>query len=105
MISFAAIGNKHLDVRLAYGGRVEEAAWFQRINNAGWQDLWRERNPDGREYSWYSNRGGGFRLDQVFAPNHFADAVSNVRYDWGNGGRESKLSDHAAIVFDVAEGS
>lgn len=79
----------------------KEASWFSRIETAGWQEVWRERNPDAREFTWYSNHSNGFRLDQVFAPNHFADAISNIRYGWG--GREAKLSDHAAIVFDVAE--
>ena len=83
----------------------KEAAWFQRIKEAQWQDVWRERNPHAREFTWYSHRDNGFRLDQAFAPNDFAAAISNIRHDWGAGGRDTKLSDHAAIVFDLAEDS
>ena len=80
---------------------AQEADWFQKINDAGWVDIWRQRNLEGREFSWYSNHNNGFRLDQVFAPHFFAGNITNVKYDWGTGGRESKLSDHAAITFEV----
>ena len=80
---------------------LQEAEWFPTINEAGWVDVWRQRNPQGREFTWYSNHGNGFRLDQLFAPTSFADSIAEVKYDWGTGGREAKLSDHAAITFEV----
>ena len=92
-------GQPRIDEERKFFNR-KEAAWFQRIKTAGWQDVWRERNSEGREFTWYSHQGNGFRLDQVFAPDHFAGNVSNIHYDWG-GTREAKLSDHAAIVFDL----
>ena len=81
----------------------QEAEWFQRINDAGWVDVWRQRNPEGREYTWYSHQGNGFRLDQLFASRGFADSISNVQHDWGDGGRDAKLSDHAAITFEIGK--
>ena len=79
-----------------------ESNWFERINNAGWIDVWRNANPDAREFTWYSNHGNGFRLDQVFAPASFVKQLTAAHYDWGKGSREARLSDHAAIVFDLA---
>ena len=78
-----------------------EAQWFDRIIEAGWEDVWRDNNPDKREFSWYSNHDNGFRIDQVFAPKNYKNKITNVRYDWGEGGREAGLSDHAAMIFDV----
>ena len=82
-----------------------EADWFHSIQESGWMDVWRSRNPTAREYTWYHNSGNGFRLDQGFAPKPFEGNVTQIRYDWGQGGRDAKLSDHAAIVFDVNESS
>ena len=79
----------------------KEGAWMEEIKAAGWQDVWRKQNPDGREFTWYSNHGNGFRLDQVFVTSGVAQSMSKVRYDWGKSGREGKLSDHAAIVFKI----
>ncbi|MCR9291855.1 MAG: endonuclease/exonuclease/phosphatase family protein [bacterium] len=83
-------------------GCVEDH-WFRAVANAGWRDVWRDRNPAGREYTWYSTKGNGFRLDQAFASPVALSSVKDVRYDWGHGGREAKLSDHAAIVLDVGD--
>lgn len=94
-------GQPKLDEENAFFNR-READWFQQINDAGWIDVWRERNPEGREFTWYSNHNNGFRLDQLFAPRQFAHRIVDVQYDWGRGGRDAKLSDHAAIVFEVA---
>ena len=81
----------------------KEGAWLEKIKSVGWEDVWREQNPKGRDFTWYSHQGNGFRLDQVFATSDFAESISKVRYDWGEHGREGKLSDHAAIVFEVSE--
>ena len=93
-------GQPKLDEENPFFNR-READWFDKIDETGWSDLWRQRNPEGREFTWYSNHGNGFRLDQLFAPRTFADSITNVEYDWGTGGRDAKLSDHAAITFGV----
>ena len=81
----------------------KEGEWLEKIKSVGWEDVWREQNPKGRDFTWYSHQGNGFRIDQVFATSDFAESISKVRYDWGEHGREGKLSDHAAIVFEVSE--
>lgn len=78
-----------------------EDKWFRRMAEIGWTDIWRERNPDGREYTWYSSKDNGFRLDQAFSPKSVTPAIKSIRYDWGEGGRSARLSDHAAIVVDM----
>ena len=46
----------------------------------GFCDLWRRRYPDGREFSWYSTRGNGFRIDHAFLSSALAARASAVRY-------------------------
>ena len=60
-----------------------EDNWFDSINSVGWVDVWRDQNPDKREFTYYHHGRTGFRLDQIFAPNHFAANVTNIYYDWG----------------------
>ena len=95
-------GQPELDEENPFFNR-READWFQKIAEAGWVDVWRQRNPKGRAFSWYSNHGNGFRLDQLFASRQFVASISNVKYDWGRGGRDAKLSDHSAITFEVLQ--
>ncbi len=64
-------------------------------------EIWRDRNPGKREYTWYSPKDNGFRLDQAFAPEAISPALKRIHYDWGEGGRSARLSDHAAIVMDI----
>lgn len=80
---------------------AQETNWFKEIQIAGWTDVWREQNPNTREFTWYSTAGNGFRLDQLFATEHSKQRVRFVGYDWGGIGRESKLSDHAAIIAEI----
>lgn len=95
-------GQPELDEENPFFNR-READWFQKIDEAGWVDVWRQRNPQGRAFSWYSNHGNGFRLDQLFVSHTFADSISKVKYDWSSGGRDAKLSDHAAITFEILQ--
>jgi exodeoxyribonuclease III len=81
-----------------------EGQWFSDLESAGWQDVWRVRNPDAREFTWHSPNGGnGFRLDQFFANTESSEAVQNIRYDWGAPavGKLRGPSDHAAMIVDL----
>lgn len=95
-------GKPGLDEESKFFNR-KEASWFTSIEESGWADVWRELNPEGREFTWYSNHGNGFRIDQMFATKSVAKSVESIRHDWGEGGREVRLSDHAAIVFEINE--
>ena len=94
-------GRPDIDEENKFFNRREDS-WFDRINTVEWMDIWREQNPDKREFTYYHHGQTGFRIDQVFAPKQFAERLTKVHYDWGGGGRDAKLSDHAAIVFDVS---
>ena len=73
---------------------------FSRLSEMGWVDAWRSRNPDGREFTWYSKPyGNGFRLDHAFLSPSLAPRLLDVRYDHST--RESGTSDHSALVVDL----
>ena len=90
-------GRKGVDEESAFFMDREDE-WFDRINEAGWSDVYRERNPTARTFSWYSTHGNGFRLDQVLATKSMEGRIHAVRYDWGEPDRPS---DHAAVLVDV----
>ena len=75
------------------------------MDSDGWPDTFRHLYGDRREYTWYSpNKGNGFRLDQAFAHKSVLPRVEQVTYVWARDGssRRDAVSDHAAIVVDVA---
>jgi exodeoxyribonuclease-3 len=75
------------------------AIFLDKIQQAGFRDLWRDRFPDGREYSWYSHRGNGFRIDHAFASPLLARRIGEIRYSHAE--RTSGLSDHSALLIDI----
>ncbi len=95
-------GVPHVDEEAMYF-LPREGEWFDRIREAGWEDVWRARNPETREFTWYTHGGSGFRQDQLFATGSMAKRVTDIRYDWGQPETETgrTMSDHAAIVFDI----
>ncbi len=82
--------------------------WMVSMEQAGWPDAFRARNPELREFTWYSPNGGnGFRLDQAFINRHLFPRVVDVRHEWGRDPaaprRRDALSDHAALILDLDE--
>jgi exonuclease III len=75
------------------------ALFLDKIQAAGFRDVWRDRFPDGREYSWYSHRGNGFRIDHAFASARLARRIGDVRYSHAE--RTSGLSDHSALIVEI----
>ena len=81
-------------------GAIDRCAYFlDRVAALGFCDLWRERYPEGREYSWYSHRGNGFRIDHAFLSPALARGAGPVRYSHDE--RLSGLSDHSPLILDL----
>lgn len=65
----------------------------------GWTDAWRHLHGDeAQEFTWYSPRGNGFRLDHVFASPPVMERIRQVRYDHST---RPDLTDHSAMIVDV----
>ncbi len=74
---------------------------MQSLLDLGYQDAWRTKHGDQREYTWYSNAENGFRLDYAF----LSPALSHhlVSADHQQDVRISRISDHALLrlVLDM----
>jgi exonuclease III len=75
------------------------ALFLDKILAAGFRDVWRDRYPEAREYSWYSHRGNGFRIDHVFASPRLARRIGAIRYSHDE--RTIGLSDHSALLVEI----
>jgi exodeoxyribonuclease III len=79
------------------------ARFLDRIQDAGFRDVWRDRFPDGREFSWYSHRGNGFRVDHAFASPGLSRRIGAIHYSHAE--RVSGLSDHSALLVEIGSRS
>jgi exodeoxyribonuclease-3 len=75
------------------------APYMDAVAAVGFCDLWRQRYPEGREFSWYSTRGNGFRIDHAFLSPALADRAGAIRY--AHEDRCNGLSDHAPLILDL----
>jgi exonuclease III len=81
-------------------GAIDATAHFiDKIEAIGFCDLWRRRFPEGREFSWYSTRGNGFRIDHAFLSPALAAQAGAVRYSHEE--RSAGLSDHSPLILDL----
>jgi exonuclease III len=83
------------------GAVCRTSAYMDHIERAGFRDVYRDRNPKRREFSWYSSRGNGYRLDHAFCSTPLASRVAAVGYSHAE--RERGLSDHSILRLDVGE--
>lgn len=86
---------------------AREEGWIDALAGCGWLDAFRHLRPDARAYTWYSPNGrNGFRLDQAFVNAALLTRLQGVEYVWGgarHGARSHRLSDHAALLVDLAD--
>jgi exonuclease III len=81
-------------------GAIDACAhYMDAVAAIGFCDLWRQRYPDGREFSWYSTRGNGFRIDHAFLSPALAARAGRIRYSHEE--RLSGLSDHSPLILDL----
>jgi exonuclease III len=71
---------------------------FNNLENIGLIDSWRSRNPECKEFSWYSNAGNGFRIDHVFCTAELNQAVKQIGYD--HAPRIKGETDHSAMYVE-----
>ncbi len=81
------------------GFRYTFAEQMEALERLGWVDGWRRLHPKGREFSWYSHRGRGFRLDHVFLSPALAPRLTAARF--AHRLREKGATDHSALAVDV----
>jgi exonuclease III len=86
---------------------VREEGWIDTLAACGWADAFRHLRVEARAYTWYSPNGrNGFRIDQAFVNAPLLARLKDAAYVWGGAasrGRRDRLSDHAALLVDLAD--
>jgi exonuclease III len=73
---------------------------FDEFGKGRLRDVWRTRNPETREYTWYSERANnGFRLDHAFAIAPVFERITRCQYLHRL--REQGFSDHSALQVEM----
>ena len=84
-------------------GAIDRTAhYMDTIEQIGFRDLWRHRYPDRREYSWFSTKRNGFRIDHAFLSQHLAACARTIHYSHEE--RIAGLSDHSPLVLELTSG-
>lgn len=86
-----------------------ERARFAALTNWGFRDLFRDRHPEAREFSWWDYRGGAFhrkmglRIDFILGTPAVGDRVRHVEIDREYRKKMDGLtpSDHAPVIVDL----
>ena len=99
-------GKRGLDEEKSQANRFRrEHDWLLAIENRGWADGFRHLYGERREYTWYSHRNNGFRLDHAFCCPLLTPALTRLQHVWGHDPdqpeRRDALSDHAALILDL----
>jgi exodeoxyribonuclease-3 len=83
-------------------GAIDATAhYMDAIEQIGFRDLWRHRHPRQREYSWFSTRNNGFRIDHAFLSHELAACAGSVHYSHEE--RIAGLSDHSPLILELAD--
>jgi exodeoxyribonuclease III len=81
------------------GSTFSCAEMMGRLAALGFVDAWRARHPGEREFTWFSHKGNGFRIDHAFVSPALAGRLRGAAYSHSE--RENGLSDHSAMVVEL----
>lgn len=85
------------------GCLAEERDWLNALAEQGWVDAYRHLQPQGEDYSWWSQRGAarannvGWRIDYQWVSPGLRERLRACTML-----REPRFSDHAPVVVDYA---
>lgn len=75
------------------------SAQMEALLACGWVDAWRHLHPHAREYTWFSHRSRGFRLDHAFLSPACAPRLRAAWFD--HAVRKTGATDHSALIVDL----
>lgn len=90
-------GKNHIDER---GSVFHYGHYIDRLAAAGWPEAWRHLHPRGRQYSWYSHKRNGFRIDHAYLSPEMVPCLKTARYM--HQVRKAGTSDHSALSVTLA---
>ena len=88
-----------------FGPFQREQDFMESMESHQWLDSFRVLYGDKREYTWYSHRHNGFRLDHSFCNRMLSPGIKNFSHGWGTHpskpDKRDGLSDHAALILEI----
>lgn len=86
-------GKHYIDER---GATLYGSHYIDHMESIGFIDAWRYLHANEREYTWFSYKGNGFRLDYVFLSLGIKDCLLDAYHSHVE--RENRISDHSALI-------
>lgn len=82
------------------GATLRCAGRMNELLSSGWSEAWRSKNPNTREFTWYSAYKNGFRLDHAFLSPKLSPWLASAKYSHVE--REQKISDHSILLTEFS---
>lgn len=79
-----------------------EYAFYEWLNEVGYQDAFRGLNLEALEYSWVGRTGDGYRYDHAHVSHGLMPAVSACSYIHDVRTATDRLTDHSALTLSLA---
>ena len=71
---------------------------FRKLSQEVLRDCYRILHPDGKDYSWHSSIGNGFRIDHALCSPDLSGQIASVVYDHNT---RHGISDHSALLMEL----
>lgn len=71
---------------------------FELLENDNFTDAWRYQYGEKKEYSWFSYKGNGFRIDHAFVSKNL---LTDSKCYYIHKVRKKKLSDHSMLILKL----
>jgi exodeoxyribonuclease-3 len=75
-----------------------EGTFLEKLESQGWTDGFRHFHGLAQEFTWYSHRHNGYRLDYTFSSPPMTDRLDAAWHSHAE--REAGLSDHSILMVD-----
>jgi exodeoxyribonuclease III len=75
--------------------------YIDEIESLGFVDAWRYLHGNEREYTWFSYKGNGFRLDYAFLSPKLKDRLLDAYHSHVE--REKRISDHSVLILSLKD--
>ncbi|MGP4106742.1 endonuclease/exonuclease/phosphatase family protein [Virgibacillus sp. L01] len=69
------------------------------LQQLGWIDAWKKRHLTTTDYTWYSTKQNGFRLDYIFLSRKIVNLLNSSNLSQQE--RLNNYSDHALVVAEL----
>ena len=73
--------------------------YLDELEALDWLEAYRKLNPHGRDYTWYSWVGNGFRLDHAYLSPSLQLRLRSAKYSHSE--REAGISDHSCYLIEL----